>query len=153
MPICADPSETCPVRLQADRDKPDATTFHVRFLTARESARFSRLIRDAQKAGDDEVAFGLYEQALSLAIVRVDGAQLRGQPVPPDAKPTDYLTLVELMELSGLIASEPLDEEIRRKKASASSPATRPEPSANGAARDLAPVGVSTAPASTTPSA
>jgi len=118
--ICADPTQTFPVRLSGDDDRKDAPTFHLRFITAAEVGRVASLVAEADAAerkGDDVAATKLLLDAIAVGLVRADG-------IPDGKGPADVLSLDELSELAARVQYEPRSEERRRKKASASQPAT-----------------------------
>lgn len=120
MPISSDPNDIFTRKL----NDADAATFHLRFITAKETRRVTKLIIEASGCTQDEQAESLLDEAIAVGLVRHEGVTLRGKAVPADAKPSDFLSIPELFQLANLTHTAPVDEELSRKKQSASAPAS-----------------------------
>lgn len=138
MPVSADPSATVPYVLKIDRDAKPPPTFHLRYLTSRESRRVDDLLKQAierakPEAGDGPAPEDLLDQVIAAGLARTENVKVRGEPPKPDARPSDYLSPSELWELAIAVRDEPQVQESDRKK-SLSQPITPPAESAPSAA-------------------
>jgi len=84
MPVCADPSDTIPLSLKADENKPEDVrpVFIVRFLTDAELRQLRRLLKQATEEKDEDKAVDLVEQALRIGIVDAKNLAFRGKSLP-----------------------------------------------------------------------